>query len=386
MSSATPRRLFRLLLSESRYFFDAQTRIHIAKRVRAAFDGNRKKTTPEHEAHLIRRARRALRRLRRANAGDFTACVGLLQHAWMQKGVLRHQELLRLVQHTQIDAFPVPVHLCPWLIRDTAPLSESTFTALLALHFESPDCELHTIILGEADIFYDLHKLAVRSTSPFAAYASHVLLDISPRFLNPGISAPPHTPLPLVRPRYSGPLRALLEHAKLSPYPQFPPPPLLSTAKQVRLSVRRSNNIEKRHFKKLLSKVPVPVPQAWVDTIRPFFARERYTDTVGNQRLGYSATPRFVHEASFRLRRGVYDKKKFVFRDIYVPRVGYSRAEAARRGIVPARSLKAQFFRNCYMALLKNVPVLQKRDNGFWSAQTIVLEKKMPAVLHEWML
>ncbi|KAK9378691.1 uncharacterized protein V2V93DRAFT_375593 [Kockiozyma suomiensis] len=320
--------LYRSLLSEAKAFFDLRSQRYLILRIRSDF---RRPTVSDNDRdNLWSHARLALQKLKRANAGDYKICSEILDEAWGITGPVRDEHMKRVISHSQEDPFPIAFTDLPFVlpVLGVDNLFESYKDDSINASYQNDSSDDYDDYDECRKIFEHEMNLCQLKGNP-KADSLLISLEIPRTHLNAGISQPPFVPLPLKRPHYSGPLRALLAYAGLSPDPKMPLPSEVLVANHLPLPVRRRNAIERRHFKKVVDSVPVPLPQSWIN------------EALDNSLASLHATddPRRV-----------------------------------------------KFIRKRYWQLFSKCVTLKQNHDERWVAESIQFEKLTPVKLQEWML
>ncbi|KAK9318596.1 hypothetical protein V1522DRAFT_401341 [Lipomyces starkeyi] len=380
-------RLYRKLLKETCYFFDDHARNFLRGRIRHKFSKYRNETDPAFIEHVYRRGKADLRRLRRANAGEMGNIMLVLMMAWGKSGEIMDAKINNMIRQWQTDQFPIdPMKLSASLSPITLNKEQLDMIFSAYPDFYPPlgsrdlvpeDSVYHEILSTDRDISRTLFKEGAEKTLR-DAFADSRYIDFghSKAVLHKAVTYPPYSDLPIRRIRYSGPFRALILFNGQQPAPQFPTPRLQYAAEQPELSVRRINNIEKRHFQRLLKKVKKNMA---VDEYVIKSALQKITplDRLSTSSEGEYKGMRFAYPGLQKFQKHfAYRKKDNLCSQYSVKGHKYGRLASCR----------PRYIRRRYESLVKNSPILQKDNKSNWKAVTFRLPKREPPLVEEWML
>ncbi|KAK9240401.1 hypothetical protein V1525DRAFT_444930 [Lipomyces kononenkoae] len=380
-------RLYRSLLRETCYFFDDHARNWLWSRIRHKFSKYKNETDPAFIEHLCRKGKADLRRLRRANAGETDNIMLVLRMAWGKCGEIMDAKINNVIRHWQTDKFPInptklPVSIAP-VMNDEDRLDKicrvypGLYPSLDSGDVFLEDSVYHEILSTENDISRNLFKEgAEKILRETIADSGYIDFDHSKAVLHKAVTYPPYSELPIRRIRYSGPFRALVLFNGLHPNPQFPTPRLQYAAMPPGLSVRRINNIEKRHFQRLLKKVKknMPVDEYLAKSVlRKITPLDRLLTSSEGEYKGMRFTYPDLQKFQKHLRYRTKDKQE--------PQYSVKRRQYRRLA-----SPRPRYIRRRYESLVKTSPVLHTDNDGNWKAATFRLPKREPPPIEEWML
>ncbi|KAK9369106.1 hypothetical protein V1509DRAFT_509163 [Lipomyces kononenkoae] len=380
-------RLYRSLLKESCYFFDDHARNWLRSRVRHKFSKHKNETNPAFIEHLYRKGNADLRRLRRANAGETDNIMLILKMAWGKCGEIMDAKINNFIRHWQTDNFPIDPKKLPvsiaHVIEDEDQLDKSCrvypdlYPPLGSRDLVPEDSAYHEILSTESAICRNLFQEGAEKTlRETIADSRYIDFGHSKVILHRAVTYPPYSDLPIRRIRHSGPFRALVLFNGLQPNPQFPTPRLQYAAEPPGLSVRRINNIEKRHFQRLLKKVKKNMPideHVAKSVVRKITPLDRLSTTSKGEYKGV----RFVYPDLQKFQKyfetRIKDKRR--------PQFSVKRSQYRRLA-----SPRPRYIRRRYESLAKTSPVLQTDNDGNWKAVAFRLPKREPPPVEEWML
>ncbi|KAJ8102801.1 hypothetical protein POJ06DRAFT_235752 [Lipomyces tetrasporus] len=381
-------RLYRNLFKEVCYFFDDHSRHFLWSRIRHKFSKYRNETDPAFIEHVYRRGKADLRRLRQANAGEMDKVMLVLKMAWGKSGEIMDAKINTVIKHRQIDKFPISPRKLSVASLSPIEFSDEKIDLILSTYpnlYPSPDSrdlipedslynEILVIDLDISRTHFDEGAEVTLRHSP--ADSRYIDFDYSKSVVHKAVTYPPYSDLPIRCIRYSGPFRALISFNKQTPKPQFPTPRRQYAAEQPELSVRRINNIEKRHFQKLLKKVKknMAVDKYVIESaLKKVTPLDRLSTSSGRKykgmRYAYRDLPDFHKHLAFCIKDS-----------------SSSRYSVADQKCRRSSSPRPRYIRRRYESLIKISPVLQVDDKGNWKADTFRLPKKEPPSVEDWML